>query len=148
MGGVVGAPRGWILRCQTFFKVQRTRRRIRTDGAQGSSACNTRRRIRPHLLGTAEERERRDRNCRSFLDPHRVSLQVYRPCFVTDNFITSQRLEAVIQHRTLQVMAGLPPALQARLHERFLDAPHSCADKGEEDDAVYCVFSTVTHVNL
>ena len=87
-------------------------------------------------------------NCHSFLDPHRTSLQVYLPCFVTDNFITSQRLEAVIQHRTLQVMAGLPPALQARLHERFLDAPHSCADKGEEDDAVYCVFSTVTHVNL
>jgi len=78
MGGVVGAPRGWILRCQTFLKVQRTRRRIRTDEAQDSSAWNTRRRIRPHLLGTAEERERRDRNCRSFLDPHRVSLQVYR----------------------------------------------------------------------
>jgi len=27
------------------------------------------------------------------------------PAFVTDNFITSQRLETMIQHRTLQVMA-------------------------------------------
>jgi len=135
---------GWILRCQAFLNVQRKWRRIRTDGAQGSSARNARRRIRPHLPGTAEERERR----RSFPDSHRASLQVYMPCFVTGNFITSQRLEAAKQHRTLQVMAGLPPALQARLHERFLDAPRSFGDNGEEDDAIYCVLFTVTRVDL
>jgi len=40
------------------------------------------------------------------------------PFFVTDNFITSKRLEAALQHQALQVMAGLPPALQPRVHER------------------------------
>ena len=106
-----------------------------------------RRRIRPHLPGTAQERERRDRNRRSFLDPYSTSLQVYLPCFVTDNFITSQRLEHAMQHRTLQVIAGLPPALQARFHERFLDAPRSFGENSEEDNAIYCVFFTVTHVD-
>jgi len=52
-----------------------------------------------------------------------------------------------MQHRTLQVMAGVPPALQARLHERFLDAPGSFGENGEEDNAISCVFSTVTHVD-
>ena len=37
--------------------------------------------------------------------------------FVTDNFITSQRLDAALQHHTLHVMAGLPPALQPWVHE-------------------------------
>jgi len=36
-----------------------------------------------------------DRNRRSFLDPHRASLQCTW-CFATDNFITSQRLETVM----------------------------------------------------
>ena len=95
----------------------------------------------------AQEREMRDRNRRSFLDPHRATLQIYLPSFVTDNFITSQRLEAAMQHRTLQVMACLPPALQPRVHERFLDAPRSFGENGEEAGAIYCVFVTVTHVD-
>jgi len=64
----------WV-RCQAFFNVQRTRRRIRMDEVQGSSALNARRRIRPHLPGTAQERELRNHNRRSFLDPHRATLQ-------------------------------------------------------------------------
>jgi len=127
--------------------VQRTRRCICTDRAQGSSARNGRRRIRPHLPGTALEREFRDRNQRSLLDPHCATLQVYLPYFVTDNFITSQCLEAALQHHTLQVMAGLPPALQPRVHERFLDAPRSFGENGEEAGAIYCVFVTATHVS-
>jgi hypothetical protein len=136
----------WV-RCQAFFNVQRTRRRIRMDGVQGSSALNACRRIRPHLPGTAQERELRNRNRRSFLDPHRGTLQVYLPFFVTDDFITSKRLEAALQHRTLQVMAGLPPAMLARVHERFLDAPRSFGENGEEAGAIYCVFVTVMHVD-
>jgi len=45
-------------------------------------------------------------------------------------------------------MAGLLPALQARLHVRFIDVPRSLGDKGEEDDVMYCVFFTVVYVNL
>jgi len=96
----------------------------------------------------AEEREWRDRNRRSFVDLHHASLQVYLPCFVTDNFITSQRLEAALQHCTLDVMVGLLPGVQARVHERFLDAPRSFGDNSEEDDAIYCEFVTVTHVDV
>ena len=43
----------WV-RCQAFFNVQRTRRRIRMDGAQGSSALNACHRTRPHLPGTSQ----------------------------------------------------------------------------------------------
>jgi len=72
---------------------------------------------------------------------------VYLPFFATDNFVTSKRLEAVLQHRTLEVMASLPAAMQARVHERFLDAPRSFGENGEEAGAIYCVFVTVTHVD-
>jgi len=73
-------------------------------------------------------------------------LQVYLPYFITDNFVTSHRLEAVLQHHALQVMACLPPALQSRAYERFLDpAPDSYGYNGEQADAVYCVFGTATH---
>ena len=44
-------------------------------------------------------------------------------------------------------MAGVPPALQARLHERFLDDPRSFGENGEEDNAICCLFFTVTHVD-
>jgi len=115
------------------------------DGAQGSSAINARRCIRPHLPGTPQEHELRNRNRHSFLDPHRATLQV--PFFVTDNFITSQCLEAALQHRTHEVMAGLPPAMQARVHERFLDAPRSFGENCEEAGAIYSVFVAVTHVD-
>jgi len=84
----------WV-RCQAFCNAQRTRRRIRMDRAQGSSAL---RRIRPHLPGTAQERELRNRNRCSFLDPHRATLQVHLPFFATDNFIRSKQLEAALQH--------------------------------------------------
>jgi len=87
------------------------------DGAQGSSARFGRRCVRPHLPGTALEREFCDRNQHSLLNPHRATLQVYLLYFVTDNFITSQRLDAALQHHTLHVMAGLPPALQPWVHE-------------------------------
>jgi len=60
--------------CKAFLNVQRTRHRIRMDGAQGSSARNGRRRIHPHLPGTAQERESRNRNRRSLLDPHCATL--------------------------------------------------------------------------
>jgi len=53
-----------------------------------------------------------------------------------------------MQHRTLQVMAGLPRGLQARAHERFLDAPRSFGGKSEKDSVIYCVFVTVTHVDV
>jgi len=62
---------------------------------------------------------------------------------VADNFITSQQLEASMQHCTL-----LPRGLQARAHERFLDAPRSFGEKSEEDSVIYCVFVTVTHVDV
>jgi len=57
--------------------------------------------------------------------PHRATLQVYLPYFVTNNFVTSQRLEAALQRHAVQVLAGLPLRLQSRVHERFLDAPDS-----------------------
>jgi len=65
----------WV-RCQAFFNVQRTRRWIRMDEAQGSSALNACRRTRPHLLGTSQGRELRNRTRCSFLDPHCDTLQV------------------------------------------------------------------------
>ena len=75
---------------------------------------------------------------------------MYLPFFLTDNFIrvTSKRLlQADLQHRTLEVMAGLPPSMQARVHERFLDAPRSFGENSEEAGAIYSVFVTVTHVD-
>jgi len=44
-------------------------------------------------------------------------------------------------------MGGLPAAMQARLHECFLDAPLSFGENGEEASAIYCVCVTVTHVD-
>jgi len=86
------------------------------DEAQGSSALNVCCHIWPLLPGTAQEHELRNRNSRSFLDPHCATLQVYLPFFVTDNFVTSMRVEAVLRHQALQVMASLPSALQAQVH--------------------------------
>jgi len=64
-------------RCKAFLNVQQTLRRIRTDGAQGSSAKNGCKRIRLHLPGHALDREIRSRNQSDFHDPHRATLQVY-----------------------------------------------------------------------
>jgi len=75
-----------------------------------------------------------------------VTLQVYLPFFLTDNFITSQRLEAALQVHALEVMAGLPHALHVRVLERFHDpGPNHYGDNGEEAGAIYGVFVTVTH---
>jgi len=82
-------------RCIFFLQSKSMRRQI-SRSARSSSAHISRRRIRQHLPGTAQE-EFRDRNQRSLLDPHRATLQVYLPFFVTDNFITSQRLKVALQ---------------------------------------------------
>ena len=129
------------------FQCQRTRRRIRMDGAQGRSSLNACRRIRPQLPDTPQERKLYNRNCHSLIDPHRAKLQVYLSFFVTDNLITSKRLETALQYRTLEVMAGLPPTTQVQVHERFLDAPPSLGEIGEETSAIYSVLVTVTHVD-
>jgi len=76
-----------------------------------------------------------------------LTLQVYLPYFVTDNLFTSHRVEHALQHHALQVIAGLPPALQPQVHERFLDAPRSFGENGEVPGAIYCVFVTATHVD-
>jgi len=117
------------------------------DGAQGRSSLNACRRIRPQLPDTPQERKLYNRNCHSLIDPHRAKLQVYLSFFVTDNLITSKRLETALQYRTLEVMAGLPPTTQVQVHERFLDAPPSLGEIGEETSAIYSVLVTVTHVD-
>jgi len=116
------------------------------DRAQGSNALDACKSSHPHLPGRALDRELRSRNRLTFLDPHRATLAVYFPYFITENFVTSQRLEAAPQHHTLQVMVGLPPAVQTCVQERFLGPPPSSyGDNGEEAGAIYCVFVTVTH---
>jgi len=73
-------------------------------------------------------------------------LQVYLPCFITDNFVTSQRLEAELLVHALDVMSNLPHSLFVRVLERFHNPnPDHYDDNGEEDGAIYCVFMTVTH---
>jgi len=67
-------------------------------------------------------------------------------CFITDNFVTSQRLEAGLQVHALDVMSHLPHSLFVRALERFHDpGPDHYGENGEEASAIYCIFMTVTH---
>ena len=51
----------WV-RCKAFLNIQRTRWRIRRDGAQGSDALDSRKHIHSHLPGSALDRELCSRN--------------------------------------------------------------------------------------
>ena len=135
----------WVL-CKALLNIQRTRWRIRRDRAQGSNALDSRKHIHPHLSGSTLDRKVCSRNQRTFQDPYSVTLQVYLPFFVIDDFITSQRLEAAMLVHALEVLAGLPHALHVWVLERFHDTgPNHYSDNGEEDGATYGVFVTVTH---
>ena len=102
--------------------------------------------IYPHLPGVTLVRELRSRNRRDFQDPHRATLQVYLSLFITNNFVTSQRLEAALQVHALDVMSHLPHSLFVRVLERFQDpGPDNYGENGEEAGAIYCDFMTVTH---
>jgi len=119
----------------------------------------SRKKILPHFPGTPLDRELRSahRHCtaRHSVAPdtplssqtpaQQPTLQVYLPYFVTDNFETSQRLELVLQHRTLQQVAGLDPAMQARVATCMLGNGDFNGENGEFDGAIYVVFVTVTH---
>ena len=134
------------MRCRAFLNVQRTRLRIRKERAQGSDAGDTRQYIYPHLPGVSLARELRSFYRRDFQGPHRATLQVYLPWFITDNFVTSQRLEAALQVHALDVTSHLPHSLFVRVLERFQDpGPDHYGENGEEAGAMYCVFMTVTH---
>ena len=132
--------------CPQILNFQRTHRRIRKDGAQGSDAADSRQYIYPHLAGVALDRKLCNRNRRDLQDPHRATLQVYLPWFITNNFVTSQRLEAALQVHALDIMSHLPHSLFVRVLERFQDpGPDHYGENGKEAGAMYCVFMTVTH---
>jgi len=114
--------------------------------------------ILPHLPDTPLDRELRSarRHCTarhgvapdtplsSQTPAQQPTLQVYLPYFVNNNFETSQRLALALQHCTLQQVAGLDPAMQARVVTRMLGNGDFNGENGELDGAIYEVFVTVT----
>jgi len=76
-----------------------------------------------------------------------ICIYTYTAILCDGQFHHVERLEAALQYNTLQVLAGLPPTLQPRVHERFLDDPPSFDENREEAGAIYYVFVTATHVN-
>ena len=83
----------------------------------------------------------------NFADPQRATLQVYMPYFVTNNFVTSQLLERALQARTLEVTLVLDDVHARRVRSCYFANGDLNGENGYEDNAIYCVFVTVTHVD-